>query len=101
MILDGLKLDGKVAIITGAGRGLGRAMSIKFAQSGADIVAASRTKAQLDETAEEVKKTGRKCLIVPTDVTKSEQVNAMAEAAVKEFGRIDILIITRAVATTR
>src|SRR5207302_9872407 len=92
MILDGLKLDGKVAIITGAGRGLGRAMSIKFAQSGADIVAASRTKAQLDETAEEVKKTGRKCLIVPTDVTRSEQVNAMAEAAVKEFGRIDILI---------
>ncbi len=59
MILDALKLDGKVAIVTGAGRGLGRAMAVKFALAGADIVAASRTQAQLDETAEEVKKTGR------------------------------------------
>jgi NAD(P)-dependent dehydrogenase (short-subunit alcohol dehydrogenase family) len=92
MILDSLKLDGKVAIVTGAGRGLGRAMAVKFAMAGADIVAASRTKAQLDETAEEVKKTGRKCLIVPTDVTVSAQVNALAEATVKEFGKIDILV---------
>src|SRR5258707_2484127 len=92
MILDALKLDGKVGIITGAGRGLGRAMAVKFALAGADIVAASRTQAQLDETAEEVKKTGRKCLIVPTDVTVSAQVNAMAEAAIKEFGKIDILV---------
>jgi NAD(P)-dependent dehydrogenase (short-subunit alcohol dehydrogenase family) len=92
MILDALKLDGKVAIVTGAGRGLGRAMAVKFALAGADIVAASRTQAQLDETAEEVKKTGRKCLIVPTDVTNSAQVNAMAAAAVNEFGKIDILV---------
>jgi NAD(P)-dependent dehydrogenase (short-subunit alcohol dehydrogenase family) len=92
MILDSLKLDGKVAIITGAGRGLGRAMAVKFAMAGADIVAASRTQAQLDETAEEVKKTGRKCLIVPTDVTFSAQVNALADAAIKEFGKIDILV---------
>jgi NAD(P)-dependent dehydrogenase (short-subunit alcohol dehydrogenase family) len=92
MILDALKLDGKVAIVTGAGRGLGRAMAVKFALAGADIVAASRTQAQLDETAEEVKKTRRKCLIVPTDVTISAQVNAMAEAAIKEFGKIDILV---------
>ena len=92
MILDTLKLDGKVAIITGAGRGLGRAMAVKFAQAGADIVAASRTQAQLDETAEEVKKTGRKCVIVPTDVTVSAQVNALAELTIKEFGKIDILI---------
>jgi 2-deoxy-D-gluconate 3-dehydrogenase len=92
MILDALKLDGKVAVVTGAGRGLGRAMAVKFALAGADIVAASRTQAQLDETAEEVKKTGRKCLIVPTDVTNSAQVNAMAAAAVNEFGKIDILV---------
>ncbi|HUY39274.1 MAG TPA: SDR family NAD(P)-dependent oxidoreductase [Candidatus Binataceae bacterium] len=92
MILDALKLDGKVAIITGAGRGLGRAMAVKFAEAGADIVAASRTQAQLDETAELVRKTGRKCLIVPTDVTDSAAVNAMAAAAIKELGKIDILI---------
>ncbi|HEY6394061.1 MAG TPA: SDR family NAD(P)-dependent oxidoreductase [Candidatus Binataceae bacterium] len=92
MILDSLKLDGKVAIITGAGRGLGRAMAVRFAQAGADVVAASRTQTQLEDTADEIRRTGRKCLIVPTDVTRSEQVNALAAQAVKEFGRIDILV---------
>jgi NAD(P)-dependent dehydrogenase (short-subunit alcohol dehydrogenase family) len=92
MILDSLKLDGKVAIITGAGRGLGRAMATSLASAGADIVAASRTQAQLDETAEQVRAAGKRCLIVPTDVTDSGQVNAMVEAALKEFGKIDILI---------
>jgi NAD(P)-dependent dehydrogenase (short-subunit alcohol dehydrogenase family) len=92
MILDTFKLEGKVVIITGAGRGLGRAMAIRFADCGADIVAASRTLAQLEETAAEVRKRGRKCLIVPTDVSRSEQVNAMAVAAFKEFGEVDVLI---------
>jgi NAD(P)-dependent dehydrogenase (short-subunit alcohol dehydrogenase family) len=92
MILDSFKLDGKVAIITGAGRGLGRAMAVKFAETGADIVAAARTQSQLDETADAVRKTGRKCLIVPTDVTVSAQVNTLAEATIKEFGKIDILV---------
>ena len=76
MILDSFSLAGKVAIITGAGRGLGRAMALRFANCGADIVAASRTVAQLEETAAAVRKIGRKCLIAPTDVTRSEQVNA-------------------------
>lgn len=92
MILDSLKLDGKVAIITGAGRGLGRAMAVRLADAGADIVAAARTQSQLDETADAVKKTGRKCFIVPTDVTVSAQVNALAAATVKQFGKIDILV---------
>src|SRR6267378_8421563 len=92
MILDSMKLDGKVAIITGASQGLGHAMALKFAEAGADIVAASRTKEKLEVTAEEVRKMGRKCLVVPTDVTDSQQVNAMVAAGVAEFGKIDVLV---------
>jgi len=92
MILDSFSLEGKVAIITGAGRGLGRAMAIRFANCGADIVAASRTVAQLEETATAVRTIGRKCLIKPTDVARSDQVNALIAAAIAEFGQIDILV---------
>lgn len=92
MVLDKLGLDGKVALITGAGRGLGRAMATAMAAAGADIVAAARTRSQLEETAAAVTGMGRKCLIVPTDVTRSDQVNAMAAAAIAEFGHLDVLV---------
>lgn len=92
MILDSFKLDGKVALITGAGRGLGRAMAVRFANCGADIVAAARTVAQLEETAEMVRQIGRKCVIVPTDVGDSAQCTAMVAETIKEFGRVDVLI---------
>jgi NAD(P)-dependent dehydrogenase (short-subunit alcohol dehydrogenase family) len=91
-ILDTLSLNGKVAIITGASQGLGHAMALKFAEAGADIVAASRTKAKLDQTAQEVSTLGRKCLVVPTDVTDSAEVNAMVKAAVDQFGRVDVFV---------
>src|SRR5208282_547452 len=92
MILDSFSLDGKVAIITGASQGLGHAMALKFAESGADIVAASRTREKLEQTAEEVRKLGRKCLVAPADVTQSAQVSDVAKAAIEEFGRIDVLV---------
>jgi NAD(P)-dependent dehydrogenase (short-subunit alcohol dehydrogenase family) len=92
MILDSFSLEGKVAVITGAGRGLGRAMALRLADCGADIVAASRTVSQLEETAEGIRKLGRRCLIAPTDVAASAQVNAMVGSAMEEFGRVDILI---------
>src|SRR5258708_36390281 len=91
MVADNLKLDGKLVIITGAGRGLGRAMATRLAGAGADIVAAARTVEQLEETAAEGRKLGRKCLLEPTDVSRSEDVNAMAAASVKELAKCDML----------
>ncbi|MGH7878214.1 MAG: SDR family NAD(P)-dependent oxidoreductase, partial [Candidatus Binataceae bacterium] len=92
MILESFSLKDKVAIVTGGGRGLGRAMALRFASCGADIVVAARTLAQLEATAAEVRALGRRCLVQPTDVARSEQVNAMAAAALAEFGQIDILV---------
>ena len=92
MILDDFSLDGKVAIVTGAGRGLGRAMALRLASCGADVVAAARTVSQLEETAEGIREIGRRCLVKSTDVALSEQVNAMVAAALNEFGRVDVLI---------
>ncbi|OGO48635.1 MAG: hypothetical protein A2W34_03255 [Chloroflexi bacterium RBG_16_64_32] len=91
-VLDKLRLDGKVAVVTGAGRGLGRAMALALAEAGCDIVAAARTRSQIDETAGLVRDGGRRCLVVPTDITDPASVAAMVESAIAEFGRIDILL---------
>ena len=91
-VLDKLKLDGKIAVVTGAGRGLGRAMALALADAGCDIVAASRTPPQIEETAELVRAKGRRSLVVPTDITDPASVQAMADATIAEFGRIDILL---------
>ena len=92
MILDKFDLTGRTAIVTGGGRGLGRAMALALAEAGADIVVAARTVDQLEEAAALVRERGRRALVSPCDVTESAQVNAMVERAYAEFGQIDILI---------
>jgi 2-deoxy-D-gluconate 3-dehydrogenase len=92
MVLDRLRIDGRTAIVTGGGTGLGRAMSIALAEAGADITLAARRVERLEETASEVRKRGRRALVVPTDVTKSRQVNQMVARTISEFGKVDILV---------
>lgn len=85
-------LAGQVALITGAGRGLGRQIALAFARAGADIVGTARTKAQLEDTTKEIKALGRCALSIVTDVRQEDQVRAMADQTLKEFGRVDILV---------
>lgn len=92
MVLEQLSLNDKVALITGAGRGLGRAMALALASAGCAIVAVARTRAQLEETAAAVRERGRACVVLPADVTRSAEVNAMVAAALAELGHIDVLI---------
>jgi NAD(P)-dependent dehydrogenase (short-subunit alcohol dehydrogenase family) len=87
-----ISLVGRVALITGGGRGIGKAIAVAFAQAGADIVVTSRTLSQLEETSEKILKIGRRALPVITDVSKSDQVKNLIEKLLKEFGRIDILV---------
>lgn len=92
MVSDNTGLAGKVAIITGGGTGLGKAMALSLAREGADIVVAARRLEAIEQTAKEVRDLGRRGLAIPTDVTDSRQVNQLVESALSEMGRIDILI---------
>jgi 2-deoxy-D-gluconate 3-dehydrogenase len=92
MVLDRLCIEGRTAIVTGGGTGLGRAMSIALAEAGADVTLAARRVERLEETASEVRRRGRRALVIPTDVTKSRQVNQMVARTISEFGKIDILV---------
>jgi NAD(P)-dependent dehydrogenase (short-subunit alcohol dehydrogenase family) len=98
-----MELDGQVAIVTGAGRGIGRATALELARMGAAIVAAELDKGNAERTAGEVRATGRSALVIPTDVTSRASLAAMAERALGELGRIDVLVnnagIYRAAAT--
>lgn len=91
-MLEEYSLAGKVAIVTGGGRGLGQAIALTLADAGADIVAAARTQQQLEETVALVKEKKRRAIGVPTDTTKGDQVEALVQKAIAEFGHIDILV---------
>lgn len=86
-------LTGKVALVTGGSRGLGREMILAFAENGADVIIASRKLDSCEETAEEVRKrTGRKALAVACHVGEWDQVERLAETAYAEFGKVDVLV---------
>lgn len=85
-------LEGRAAIVTGAASGMGRAIAIKFASEGCDVAVVDINIQGANETVNEVTKLGRKGLAIQADITKSSQIQAMAEKVVKEFGKVDILI---------
>jgi 7-alpha-hydroxysteroid dehydrogenase len=91
-ILDSFRLDDQVAVVTGAGRGLGAAIAVAFAEAGADVVIAARTQSQLDEVAGQISATGRRAHTVAADLADPDATAALAQAAVDQFGRLDILV---------
>ena len=92
MILERFRLDGKVAIVTGAGQGIGRGIAFGLAEAGADIVLAARTLSDLEEVAAPIEALGRRALAVPTDVTDTAALENLVAATMEEFGRIDVLV---------
>ena len=82
----------KVAIVTGASSGIGRATALALAERGAVLVLASRNVVALEQLAQQIHTTGRKALVVPTDVTQIDQIERLAQATLSQLGRIDILV---------
>ena len=85
-------LSGRKALVTGGGRGLGRAIAIGLAEHGADVAVTSRTVAELDDTAAAIRGIGRECLVVPGDASRRSEIDRVVSEVAAGFGRIDILI---------
>jgi NAD(P)-dependent dehydrogenase (short-subunit alcohol dehydrogenase family) len=98
-ILDRFRLDGKVAIVTGASSGLGAAFALGLAEAGADVAICARRVSRLEATAEQVRALGRRCLAVPADVAQPDDCTRVVEETVRELGRVDVLVNNAGVGT--
>jgi NAD(P)-dependent dehydrogenase (short-subunit alcohol dehydrogenase family) len=87
-----MQLEGKIALITGGGKGLGKGIALTFAGEGADVVIAARTEANLKKTASEIEAMGRKSLPIVTDLAVPEQIRSMVDRTLERFGRVDVLV---------
>lgn len=85
-------LTGKACVVTGASRGLGRAIALAFAEQGASVLLAARSRTDLEAVKDEITARGGTAVAHPTDVTHVPQIQAAAEAAVKQFGKIDVWV---------
>lgn len=92
MILDRFRLDGKVAVVTGAGRGIGAGTAVALAEAGADVLISARTQEQLDKVAARIEEVGRRCVVVPADLSGLDAVADLAQTAYDELGRLDIVV---------
>jgi len=100
-IFERMSLEGKVALVTGSGRGLGKAMAIALAEVGANLVVVSRTGGEIEETARHIEKMGRKVLAFRADVTLPAEVDEVVKQTMDLFGRIDILVNNAGVALVK
>ena len=86
-------LAGKSCVVTGASRGLGRAIALAFAEQGADVVLAARSMPDLEQLHAEIEGKGRRAVVAPTDVTDVTQLRVLAETAVARFGKLDVWVM--------
>ncbi|MDP3967772.1 MAG: SDR family oxidoreductase [Nocardioides sp.] len=91
-ILDSFRLDGKVAVVTGAGRGIGAATAVALAEAGADVVISARHRDQLEKVAAEVEAVGRRAHVAPADLMDLDAAAGLAATAMEAFGRLDVVV---------
>jgi 7-alpha-hydroxysteroid dehydrogenase len=92
MIWDRFRLDGRAAVVTGGGRGIGAATAVALAEAGADVVVSSRTRSELAEVAKRIEAAGRRAVAVEADLSDLEAVAGLASAAADAFGRLDVVV---------